>query len=137
MYSEFDKPRKQHLSGNDRLDDISSIQAIHTIGPKNTLLRIFLIGSLSIIEWDLNMKVAIVFNLNANLVKQLGQILIFHLFALGVEVKPNQFKIGIVRGVMHLLEILAKPLLRTLLIYQIYQSAVLVARFNAQVILFY
>lgn len=60
-----------------------------------------------------------------NVLKQSGQIFIFHPLAFLMKIEPDQSHHAIVNILMSLIEILPQPLLGTLLVHQVYHRTVL------------
>lgn len=122
--TKLDKPCQKILSADDRLYNICSIQTIHTICSKDSLLHWFFGSSLAWIFDILQMKKAIILNLMLSHIQKLTEVFILHLLAFCVEVEPDKLKTVITNCVMHLLKIVAKSFLRPLFVNEVDKSTI-------------
>jgi hypothetical protein len=135
-HNQLIQPAEEQLSCEDRLYNIGSIEAIHAVGSEDTLLEVFADRSLILtILRNFNIEVSIVFELAADLIQQLGEVLVLHVLALCVEIEPHQIHSLVFGGTMHFVEVLAQSALGALLVDQIDEATVLIVLLDIVVVL--
>lgn len=132
--AKFDEPLEENLSCNARLHNISSVKAVHTIGPEDSFLSIKFRVSLRSACLAFKLEVTKVLRVFADHVEQLGQIFILHVFALGMEIKPDQAHARFIDTVMHLLKVLSHSLLRSFFVDQVEHGAILIVLLDVEIV---
>ena len=72
------------------------------------------------------MEIPVILNLLGDHVKKSGQILVFHLLAFSVEIKPDKSEIIFPNTHVHTLEIVSHPLLRAFLVDKVQDCTIFV-----------
>jgi hypothetical protein len=128
----FGEPAEDELSGDDGLEDVGAVEAVHAVGAEDAFLCVFAGGAFAAIGGGLfvlrhfDVEVAVVLEFVGYHLHQFEEVLVFHVFAFGVEVEPDQAHGAVVDAAMDFLEVFAQFALLALLVDEVEECAVLV-----------